>query len=59
MNVMPCPTCQGGPPEREALFVRINGKNICDLTAKTIKDALAFFAEIALTEKEAEIAGAS
>ena len=56
MNVMPCPTCQGARLKREALFVRINSKNICDLTAKTIKDALAFFAEIALTEKEAEIA---
>ena len=56
MNVMPCPTCQGARLKREALFVRINGNNICDVTAQTIKDALAFFASLALTDKEAEIA---
>ena len=56
MNVMPCPTCQGARLKKEALFVRINDKNICDLTALSIKDALAFFETISLTEKEAEIA---
>jgi excinuclease ABC subunit A len=56
MNVMPCPTCQGARLKKEALFVRISGRNICDLTALSIKDALVFFTELALTEKEAEIA---
>ncbi len=56
MNVMPCPTCQGARLKKEALFVRISGRNICELTALSIKDALEFFATLALTEKEAEIA---
>ena len=56
MNVMPCPTCQGARLKKEALFVRINDRNICDLTALSIKDAMAFFETISLTEKEAEIA---
>ena len=56
MNVMPCPTCQGARLKKEALFVRISGRNICDLTALSIKDALAFFETLSLTEKEAEIA---
>jgi excinuclease ABC subunit A len=56
MNVMPCPTCHGARLKKEALFVRISGRNIRDLTALSIKDALVFFSELTLTEKEAEIA---
>jgi excinuclease ABC subunit A len=56
MNVMPCPTCQGARLKREALFVKIAGRNICDLTALSINDALAFFADISLSKKDEEIA---
>ncbi|HTG82696.1 MAG TPA: excinuclease ABC subunit UvrA [Geobacteraceae bacterium] len=56
MNVMPCPTCNGARLKREALFVRVAGRNICEVTALSIKDALAFFDTLQLTEKEAEIA---
>ncbi|MRR34497.1 excinuclease ABC subunit A, partial [bacterium] len=56
MNVMPCPTCQGARLKKEALFVRIGGQNICQVTALSIIDALAFFEGLTLTEKEAEIA---
>jgi excinuclease ABC subunit A len=56
MNVMPCPTCQGARLKKEALFVRVGGRNICQVTALSIIDALAFFEELSLTEKEAEIA---
>jgi len=56
MNVMPCPTCQGARLKKEALFVKINERNICQVTALSIKDCLAFFADLPLTEKEAEIA---
>ncbi|KAF0217015.1 MAG: excinuclease ABC subunit [Geobacteraceae bacterium] len=56
MNVMPCPTCQGARLKKEALFVRVAGKNICDVTALSIKDALAFFNNLSLTSKEEEIA---
>jgi excinuclease ABC subunit A len=56
MNVMPCPTCHGARLKKEALFVRISGRNICDLTALSIKDALGFFSGLILSDKEAEIA---
>jgi excinuclease ABC subunit A len=56
MNVMPCPTCNGARLKKEVLFVRVAGRNICEVTALSIKDALTFFDSISLTEKEAEIA---
>jgi excinuclease ABC subunit A len=56
MNIMPCPTCQGARLKKEALFIRVAGKNICQVTALSIKDCLEFFATLQLTDKEAEIA---
>jgi excinuclease ABC subunit A len=53
---MPCPTCQGARLKKEALFVRIGGRNICEVSALSIADALAFFEALALSDKEAEIA---
>ncbi|MDD2853638.1 MAG: excinuclease ABC subunit UvrA, partial [Desulfuromonadaceae bacterium] len=55
MNVMPCPTCQGARLRPEALHVLIGGKTIRDVTAFSIRDCLAFFEELALTDKEKEI----
>ncbi|SNB47536.1 excinuclease ABC subunit UvrA [Geobacter sp. DSM 9736] len=56
MNVMPCPTCEGARLKKEALFIRVGGRNIRELTGLSIKDALAFFGNLRLTEKEEEIA---
>jgi len=56
MNVMPCPTCQGARLKKEALFVRIGGQNICEISALSIADALVFFETLTLSEKETEIA---
>ena len=56
MNIMPCPTCKGARLKKEALFVRIAGRNICEVTALSITDALAFFMDLSLTPKEGEIA---
>jgi excinuclease ABC subunit A len=56
MNIMPCPTCQGARLKKEALFIRIDGRNIREVTSLAINDALAFFSGLALTAKEAEIA---
>ena len=56
MNIMPCPTCQGARLKKEALFVRIAGMNIRDLTSLSISEALRFFTELSLTPKETEIA---
>jgi excinuclease ABC subunit A len=56
MNVMPCPTCEGARLRKESLFVRIGGKNIREVCALSIRETEIFFAELQLTEKEAEIA---
>jgi excinuclease ABC subunit A len=56
MDVMPCPTCQGARLKKEALFVRVGGQNIQQVTSLSIKDSLTFFNTLALTEKEEDIA---
>jgi len=56
MDVMPCPSCQGARLKKEALFVRVGGHNIQQVTAFSIKDSLAFFTTLSLSEKEEDIA---
>ncbi len=56
MNVMPCPTCEGARLKKESLFVRVGGKNIREVTALSIAEAEAFFADLEFSAKEAEIA---
>ncbi len=56
MNVMPCPTCHGARLKKEALFVRVAGRNICEITALPINDALLFFNDLSLSKKDEEIA---
>ncbi|MFA7060107.1 MAG: excinuclease ABC subunit UvrA [Pedobacter sp.] len=56
MNVMPCPTCQGARLRPEALHVLVGGCTIRDVTALAIQDCFRFFEELALTDKEREIA---
>ncbi|WNF36553.1 excinuclease ABC subunit UvrA [Bacillaceae bacterium IKA-2] len=51
-----CPTCKGNRLKKESLAVRINGKQIGDITALSIKDAKHFFENVVLTEKEEAIA---
>ena len=56
MDVMPCPSCQGARLKKEALFVRVGGHNIRQVTALSIKDSLTFFTTLSLSEKEEDIA---
>jgi excinuclease ABC subunit A len=56
MNVMPCPTCNGARLRPETLFVRVAGKNICEVTALAISEAERFFADLQFSPKKAEIA---
>jgi len=56
MNVMPCPTCHGARLKKEALFVRVGGRNICEVSSLSIADALGFFETLSLSDKETEIA---
>ena len=60
MNVMPCPTCEGARLKKEVLFVRVAGRNIRDVTALSIKDALEFFATLhSDSQKKWKLPGAS
>ncbi|MGH7782037.1 MAG: excinuclease ABC subunit UvrA [Candidatus Binataceae bacterium] len=55
MNMRPCPSCAGARLKKESLFVRFQGKSISEVTAMSIKQALAFFAAPKLTRQETEI----
>ena len=56
MDVMPCPSCQGARLKKEALFVRVGGQNIQQVTSLSIKDSLTFFNTLALSDKDEDIA---
>jgi excinuclease ABC subunit A len=51
-----CPECRGSRLRLEARQVKVNGKNICEVCAMTVEEAAKFFADIPLSEEEAEIA---
>ncbi|MGC1811200.1 MAG: excinuclease ABC subunit UvrA, partial [Candidatus Binataceae bacterium] len=55
MNMRPCPVCAGARLKKESLFVRFQGKSISEVTAMSIKQALAFFVAPKLTRQETEI----
>ena len=52
----PCPKCKGARLREEALFVRVDGKNIVETTAMSIFEAKTFFEKLNLTPTEKEIA---
>ncbi len=52
-----CPDCRGQRLRAEARSVRINGKNICEVSAHTISAAFNFFKALELTPMHQEIAG--
>ncbi len=52
-----CPDCKGQRLRGEARAVRLNGKNICEAAAMTIRAANQFFSELKLTPAQHEIAG--
>ncbi|PKL65608.1 MAG: excinuclease ABC subunit UvrA [Methanomicrobiales archaeon HGW-Methanomicrobiales-3] len=56
MRVSPCPACNGKRLKEKVLAVRIDGKSIIDVTDLSITESIAFFKNIRLTPKEAEIA---
>ena len=51
-----CPVCGGRRLRRESLAVKVGGINISELTSKSIKDALVFFAEVKLSKTAAQTA---
>ena len=52
----PCPVCKGARLREEALHVKIDGKNIVEVTAQSIEKAVTYFKDIKLTDAEKEIA---
>ncbi|WP_017435682.1 excinuclease ABC subunit UvrA [Saccharococcus caldoxylosilyticus] len=56
MAQQPCPTCKGNRLKKESLAVLVGGKHIGEVTALSVTEALEFFANLQLSEKEQKIA---
>ena len=52
-----CPECGGARLRRDALQVKLEGKNICEVTELTVEKAAQFFNNLTLSPEETEIAG--
>ena len=51
-----CPTCRGSRLKKEAEYVKIGGRNICELVDMPVTELHQFFATLALDEHDAAIA---
>ena len=51
-----CPTCHGTRLKKEATYVKIGGRNICELVGMPVTELQRFFAQLTLDEHEAAIA---
>ncbi|MDD4894192.1 MAG: excinuclease ABC subunit UvrA [Candidatus Omnitrophica bacterium] len=56
MSTQPCPACNGARLKKESLAVKINDKNIREVTQMTIKGARDFFLKLELTQRQRIIA---
>ncbi|MDR3350380.1 MAG: excinuclease ABC subunit UvrA [Prevotellaceae bacterium] len=52
-----CPECKGSRLRKEAGYVYVGGKNICDLMRMSVEALLVFFRDLTLTDYEQQIAG--
>jgi excinuclease ABC subunit A len=55
MNIMPCPSCKGARLRPESLCIRVGQRNIQEVVSLSIVEAEAFFNQLQLSDKEAEI----
>ena len=55
MTELPCPSCHQTRLRDEALSVRINNKNIYEVTNMSIRDLLTFFDKLKLTKEQTEV----
>jgi excinuclease ABC subunit A len=55
INLQECPTCHGSRLKKESLAVTVEGKNIYELCRLCIKECLAFFEKLPLSDQEALI----
>ncbi|MBC1500394.1 excinuclease ABC subunit UvrA [Listeria weihenstephanensis] len=56
MTDLPCPSCKGYRLKEEALAVKINNTHLGQVSNFSIIEALTFFDEVGLSEKETQIA---
>jgi excinuclease ABC subunit A len=56
MSSLACPACKGARLRKESLAVKINGRNIREVTLLSINQARDFFAKLGLNERENLIA---
>ena len=56
MTELTCQTCQGARLNEQALCVKVNEKNIAQVTDHSIEGAITFFEKLKLTESELDIA---
>ena len=56
MALTPCPECTGKRLKKEPLAVTVGGENIAEVSDLSIRDALKFFGDVELSEKERIIA---
>ena len=56
MSYIPCQDCRGARLRPESLAVTVGNKNIYEVTNLAVRDALDFFGNLVLSEKEASIA---
>jgi len=56
MSFKACPVCHGKRLKPEPLAVTVGGLNIWELTQLSIRDCLAFFADLSLSERDMSIA---
>ncbi len=52
MVITPCPDCKGKRLRPQSLSIKLNGKNIAEITEFSVKNALNFFKNLNLSEKE-------
>ncbi|MCU0652348.1 MAG: excinuclease ABC subunit UvrA [Candidatus Omnitrophica bacterium] len=52
MSILPCPVCQGARLKPKSLSVKINHKNIWEVTQMPIKEAQHFFSKLELSERK-------
>ena len=56
MSVLPCPTCNGARLRKEAMSVKIMGKNIFDIVSMTVLEAQSFMKRLELGKEQSKIA---
>ncbi len=55
MSLAPCPECRGARLRREALGVQVGGRNLAEISALPVREALEWFRHLELSERDRRI----